>query len=106
MIFHGLDLDRADACGIRKRRSGHAGKNDRADNVDLRQAAFHPADQRQGEGIDAAGDPGDVHQIAGEDEERHRQQRKALDAGDHALGGDEVGRHIIDEKVSDRRDRH
>ena len=54
--------------------------------------ALHPADKRDGEGIDAARDAGDVHQVAGEDEEGHGEQREALDAGDHALGHDDVGR--------------
>jgi hypothetical protein len=41
--------------------------------------------------VDAVGDPGRVHQIAGEDEERHRQQRKTVEAARHAVQDDEVG---------------
>ena len=89
---HRLDLDGAEARGIGDRGAGHAGKDHRADDVDVAEAAAHPADQRDREIVDAAGDAGDVHQVAGEDEERHREQRKALDAGDHALRQRHVGR--------------
>jgi hypothetical protein len=38
---------------------------------------FHPADERQREVVDAVRDAGVVHQIAGEDEERHREQTES-----------------------------
>ena len=106
MVFHRLDLDRADAGGIGKRCTRHAGENHRADDVHLRETALHPADKRQREGIDAPGDAGDVHEVAGEDEERHREQRKALDASDHALRGNDVGRDAIENEVEQRGNRH
>ena len=34
--------------------------------------------------------PADIHQVAGHDEERHRQQRKRVDAADHAIDDDEM----------------
>ena len=106
MVLHGLDLDRADAGGIGQRRAGHAGEDHRADDVHLRQTALHPADQRDGEAVDAAGDAGDVHQVAGQDEERHGQQREAFHPGDHALRQDHVGRHVVDQQVEQRRHGH
>ena len=90
VVLHGLDLDRAEAGGVGDRRAGHAREDHRADDVHLREPALHPADERDREAIDAAGDAGDVHEIAGEDEERHGEKREALDAGDHALGHDDV----------------
>ena len=43
--------------------------------------AAQMADQRAGEGHDAAGDVAAHHQVAGIDEERNRHQRKHADAG-------------------------
>ena len=52
----------------------------------------HPADQRHREAVDPSSDPGDVHEVAGENEERHGKQGETLHAGDHALGENHVGR--------------
>ncbi|MGY4439628.1 hypothetical protein ACVW04_002410 [Bradyrhizobium sp. LM2.3] len=65
MVLHRLDLDGAEAGGIRDRGAGHAGEDHRADDVDVAETAAHPADQRNGELVDAPGDAGDVHEIAG-----------------------------------------
>ena len=91
VVLHRLDLDRADAGGIGDRRARHAGEDHRADDVHVGEAALHPADEREREVVDAVGDAGDVHQVAGEDEERHGEQREALDAGDHPLRGNRAG---------------
>ena len=45
-------------------------------DVDLAEAAADVADQRAGEGDDAAGDAAADHQVAGEDEEGDRHQRE------------------------------
>jgi hypothetical protein len=45
------------------------------------------------------GDAGDVHKVAGEDEERHRQQWKAFHAGDHALRNDDVGCAAVHQQI-------
>ena len=103
VVLHRLDLDGAETGGVGDRRPRHAGEDHRADDVDVAEAALHPADERNREAVDATGHAGDVHQIAGQDEERHRQQRKALDAGDHALRQRDVGRDAGDEDVEQRR---
>ena len=106
VILHRLDFDGAEAGGIGDRGAGHAGKDHRADDIDVAEAAAHPAHQRDREFVDAARHAGDVHEIAGQNEERHGQQRKALDAGDHALRQRHVGRDAGDENVDQRRYRH
>ena len=106
MILHRLDFDGAEACGIGDRGARHAGKDHRANDIDVAEAAAHPAHQRDRELVDAPRHAGDVHQIAGQNEERHRQQRKALDAGDHALRQRHVGRDAGDENINQRRYRH
>jgi hypothetical protein len=69
-------------------------------------AALQPADQREREVVDAVGDAGVVHQVAGQDEERHRQQRKAVDAADHAVHHRERRQVAADQDVQQRRARH
>jgi hypothetical protein len=77
-----------------------------ADDIDLSQAALHPADEGDGEGIDAAGDAGNVHQVAGEDEEGNRQKRKALHPRDQPLGGNDVRGDVIKDDIENRGDGH
>ena len=91
MVLHGLDLDGAEAGGVGDCRARHAREDHRAHDVDVPEAAAHPARQRHGEVVDAVGDAGRVHQVAGEDEERHGQQREAVDAAGHAVQDHEVG---------------
>jgi hypothetical protein len=106
VVLHRLDLDGAEARSIGNRRARHAGEDHRADDVDLAKTALHPAHQRHRKAVDAAGDAGDVHQIAGEDEKRHGEQREALDPGDHALGQRHIRRDAGIENVDQRGDRH
>ena len=106
VILHRLDFDGAEARGIRDRGAGHAGKDHRADDIDVAETAAHPAHQRDREFVDAPRHARDVHEVAGQDEERHGQQRKALDAGDHALRQRHVGRDAGDENIDQRRHRH
>jgi hypothetical protein len=72
VILHRLDFDGAEARGVRDGGAGHAGKDHRTDDIDVTEAAAHPAHQRDRELVDAPGDSGDVHEVAGQDEERHR----------------------------------
>ncbi|KAG1246121.1 hypothetical protein G6F65_020854 [Rhizopus arrhizus] len=106
MVFHGLDLDRAHAGGVRDGRARHAGEHHGADDVHLPQTAAHPAHQRHGEVVDAAGDAGDVHQVAGQDKKRHRQQWERLHARDHALRAHHVRHAARDQNEQQRRARH
>ncbi len=106
VVLHGLDLDGAEAGRVGNGGARHAGEDHRADDVDVAEPALHPADEGHGEAIDAPGDAGNIHQVTGEDEERDGEQRKALDAGDHAVGKHHVRRDAGDENVEERCRRH
>ena len=106
VVLHRLDLDRAEAAGVGDRGAGHAGEDHAAHDVDVPEPALQPADQREREVVDAVGDPGGVHQVAGEDEERHREQREAVDAADHAVDHGERGNRPRDPDVQQRGERH
>ena len=85
MVLHGLDLDGAQACRIGNGGAAHAREDHRADHVDMTQTTFEPAHQGQCVVVDAVGDARVVHQVTGQDEEGHGQQRKAVNARDHAV---------------------
>ncbi len=85
VVAHRLDLDRAEARRVGDRRSGHASEDHGPDDVHVTEPALHPADQRQREVVDPVRDAGVVHQVAGEDEERHGEQREAVEAADHPV---------------------
>ena len=91
VVLHRLDLDRAETRGVGDRRAGHAGEDDRAEDVHMCEPAAHPAAGRDRKIVDAVGDAGGVHQVAGKDEERHCQQRKAVEPAGHAVQDHEVG---------------
>ena len=71
---------------IGHRRAGDAGQEHVADDRGLGEAAADMADQGAGEAEQALADAALVHQRAGQGEQRDRQQREGLQAGDHALG--------------------
>ena len=58
------------------------------------EAAADVADQRQREVDDAPRQAADVHDLAGQHEERHRQQREAVGAVDHVLRQDLGVEHV------------
>jgi len=110
VVLHRLDLDGAETGGIRDGGAGHAREDHRPDDVDVPKPAAHPAGDRNREVVDAVGDPRGVHQISGEDEERHRKQRERVDAAGHAVqdhevrdAGDEVG---VEQRGTGQRDKH
>ena len=75
------------------------------------QAPLQPAEKRFRETHQLDGDAGLVHQFAGIDEERDRQQRKDVDARGHALKGDHQRNVQIEEgrqrrKAEAKRHRH
>ena len=76
----------------------------------MREPAARPAGKCDREIIDAVGDAGRIHQIAGQDEERHRQQREGVDAARHAVQDDEVrqaGDEVrVDKGRAGERDKH
>ena len=102
MILHSLDFDGADTGRIGKCCARHAGKDHRADDVDLCKAALHPADECDREGIDASRYPCRIHQVAGKDEEGNGQKREAFHARDQALCGDDIRRDIVEDDIEQR----
>jgi len=106
VVLHRLDFDGAEPRGISDRGAGHARENHRADDIDVPEAAAHPPHQRDREFVDPPRHARDVHEVAGQDKERHGEQRKALDAGDHALRQRHVGRDAGGENIYQRRYRH
>jgi hypothetical protein len=109
LVVHRLDLDRAQARGVGDGSTRHAGEDHRADDVDMAQPAFEPADKRQCEIVNAIGDARVVHQVARHDEKRHGEQRKAVDAADHPVDDDErrqvAGEQDVHQRGAGHRDR-
>ena len=63
---------RPGAGGIGDGRAGHAGEDDALQDVDLGEAAAEAADQRVAERHEPVGHAADVHELGGQDEQRHR----------------------------------
>ena len=85
IIGHQQRRQRRGVGGGRARQRGkHAGGED----GDVAEAALDMADQRQRDVDDAPGEPAAIHELAGQHEERHRHQRKAVGAVDDVLGDD------------------
>ena len=64
-----------------------------------RQRAAHPADDRDYPGDDASGDAAAAHNLAGKHEERHREQRKIVEAAEH-IGLNRLHRHMRDQQIA------
>lgn len=80
----------ADRRGRRHGRTGQRAEQHVGQHVGVRQRAGDPAHRHQGEVDEPARDAAGVHEVAREDEQRHGQQREALDADVHLLP-DDVG---------------
>ena len=103
---HQADDDLADARRVRDRRTGHAGKDQVGDDVDVAEPAAEAADDRHAELEQALADRAGVHDVGGGDEQRHREQHEAVvEALDVLLGGE---RQVlaVDREVGDRRHDH
>ena len=99
VVFHGLDLHRAQAGRISNGGAAHAGKNHRADHIDMAQSPFEPTHQGQRIVENPVGDAGIVHQVAGQNKEGHSQQRKAVNAADHAVDHHKGRRGVLPKQV-------
>jgi hypothetical protein len=64
----------------------------------MAQSALPVAAQRVSEGVEAVGDGTGVHQVAGQNEERHGQDWEAVDSGYHLLDGDQRW-NALDDKI-------
>jgi hypothetical protein len=75
----------AEGRGIRRRGAGNAREHHRCHHVGMRHAAPHPADQSLGESNEVGCDARPVHDLAGQDEERHGEEGKEVEPGEHAV---------------------
>ena len=97
---HHVDDDAADADGVGDRRAGHAGEDHVRDDVDVAEAAAEATDQHEAEAQQTVGQPADVHQVGGEDEQRNREQDVAVEqAVEDLLGG---GAEVETRQAADR----
>ena len=77
-VPHGADFHIAESTRVGQGGPRHPRKDDRGDNVHVAQTAPETPHQGAGEVKHPLGDPPGVHQVAGEDEEGHRQKRKTV----------------------------
>ena len=89
MVFHGLDFNGAQTGRIGNGSAAHASKHHRAHHVHMTQATFHPTHQSQSEVVNAVGNAGIVHEVAGQNKEGHSQQGEAVNARHHAVNDHE-----------------
>ena len=101
LLDHLRDQHRADRRGVGDRRAGDAAEERRGDDVDERQAAAHRADEDPRQVDEANRHAALGHDRAGEDEERDREQREAVDAA-RDLDHHRLERHVDPERAEDR----
>ena len=110
-LLHRRAEDRADGGGVGGARAGDAGQEHAHDHVHVGQPAAQVPDHRHRELHQALRDAAVGHDVAGEEEERQREQREGVDAGEHLLDRDHERqvRHPDDEQRAQdegERDRH
>ena len=107
-VAHRLDFDVAEPTGVGDRSARHAGEDDARADIHMAEPAVHPPDRRARETEDACRDAGGVHQVSGENEERHGDQREGVDAVHHVVEHRhrrQPGEHDEDERREPERDR-
>ena len=90
LLLHDLDLHGADAGGVGNGGAGHAGEHQGAQHVHVGHAAPEPAHQAVTEAEDIVGDGGGVHQVGGEDEQRHGHNGAVCKDGFYGFLGDQM----------------
>ena len=100
-LAHHRDQDRRQRRRVGRRRARQRRHDDRGDDRDVAEAAVAVADQRQREIDDPLGQPAGVHQLAGEQEERDRQQHERVGAVEDLLRDDLA---VVDAEVRHQRD--
>ena len=103
---HHADDDPADADGVGDRRAGHAGEDDVRHDVDVPEAAAKASHEHEAELQQPVGEAAGVHQVGGEDEQRHRQQHVAVEEAVQDLLGRGAEIEPGEEQVEDRRADH
>jgi hypothetical protein len=86
--LHRLDHHRADRGGIGIGRARDAGEENHRDQNHVAQPAADVPYQHARETDQPLRNASRLHQLAGENEERDRQQRKVVDAAEDAAGDD------------------
>src|SRR5690606_10995321 len=86
---------------IGNRGSGHAREHHARDDRHMREAAADVPDQRAGERQQQSRDAAGVHQHAGDEEERNREERERVDALDQR-GRENVQRHLTAHREDER----
>ncbi len=99
---HRRDLDLAEGGGVRDGRAAHPGEAQAHADADVPEAAAHPAEQGEREVEEPVRDAGVVGQTAEQDEQGHRQQRKARGRLRHQAQG-EAERLVVGREVEQRR---
>ena len=103
---HHVDADAPGAGEVGDRRARHAGEDDALRDVDVAEAAAEAPDQHVAEAQQVVGHLADVHQLGGEQEQRHREQHVAVvQAVEDLLGrGAEV--EACEQQIEDRAGDH
>ena len=101
---HGRPEDAGLHRGVRHRGPGDPAHERAQHDARVREPSRHPSGEGGGEGEQAPGDPGRVHQMPGEHEEGHREQREALGRRDDALRADGDGEVRVGEEEGEARD--
>ena len=77
-LGHHADDDLADAGSVRDRRARHAREDQRCDDVDVTEPAAEAAHGGHAELQQPLGDGAGIHDVGGDDEQRHGEQDEAL----------------------------
>lgn len=72
LFAHGVDLKLAETGGIGDGGAGHAGENERGEDVDMRQTAAEAADETHAGAENVLGDLTGVHYVRGKDKQWYR----------------------------------
>ena len=78
VLRHHVDADLAGAGEIGNRGAGHAREDDALHDIDVAEAALEAADQHVAERQQVIGHLAEVHQLGGEQEQRHGEQHVAV----------------------------
>ena len=85
VLLHRRNQHRAERRGVRHGRPGKPGEQHGGCDVDVREPAADVAQHRAREVDERPRHHAGIHDLAGEDEERHRHDREGCDAGEHPV---------------------
>ena len=106
VLGHQVDRDLAGAGRVGNSRPRHARKDDADDDVHMTETTAKPADQRDAELVEAGRDRTRIHDVRGDDEQRHGEDHETVvEALDDLFRG-EAEILSLDQQIGDRRDDH